>query len=49
MILMIRVILANNGVAELFGVGTQESPYLIEDADDWNTFASYVNSGTNAD
>ena len=33
----------------LSGEGTKESPYLIEDADDWATFASNINSGIDAD
>ena len=29
----------------LLGEGTETSPYQINNADDWNTFAGYVNSG----
>ena len=29
------------------GAGTENSPYLIANADDWNTLASNVNGGTN--
>ena len=29
------------------GAGTAESPYLISNADEWNTFAGRVNSGYN--
>lgn len=31
------------------GNGTAEDPFIIEDADDWNTFAAKVEAGTGAD
>ena len=40
---------ANAANGTLSGKGTEESPYLIEDMTDWNTFVSDVNSGTNTD
>ena len=34
-------------MADLSGSGTQESPYLISDAADWEKFAANISSGTN--
>jgi hypothetical protein len=31
------------------GTGTSGDPYVIDDAADWATFASWINAGTNAD
>ena len=44
------VLMAANlwGQATLLGNGEEESPYLINDATDWETFASWINAGTNA-
>ena len=36
-------------MADLSGSGTQETPYLIDDAADWEKFAANINGGTNAD
>ena len=33
----------------LAGKGTEKDPYQIGSAADWNTFAEWINSGTNAD
>lgn len=33
----------------LTGEGTSSAPYQIGTADDWNTFAGWINAGTNAD
>ncbi|MCR5418234.1 MAG: DUF6273 domain-containing protein [Lachnospiraceae bacterium] len=34
---------------ELSGSGTEEDPYLIGSTKDWETFAKWINAGTNAD
>ena len=37
------------GQATLSGSGTSSSPYQIKNASDWETFAEWINSGTNVD
>lgn len=32
---------------EISGSGSEVDPYIISNADEWNTFANYVNNGTN--
>lgn len=39
-------ITANAANGSLSGDGSQENPFLIEDADDWTTFAESINNGT---
>ncbi|MBQ7718034.1 MAG: DUF4402 domain-containing protein [Clostridia bacterium] len=46
-----KVVKNNNGEAELVekglfdGNGTEEAPYLIQSADDWNALSDHINSG----
>ncbi|GEM_PF-5537466 len=42
-------VLANPSVSVLNGSGTSDDPYQISTKDDWDVFAEWINSGTNAD
>lgn len=48
-IILLAGVILRGQTPTLSGSGTEASPYLIESADDWNTFAEWINAGTNAD